>query len=321
MPGDLTISVDSDLSSSDGATVVHGIQPMPSFPALTATAFLQDPDLADASSLTFSWRFEVAYQDQSRSDLVKYPDDGTMEASQGPVWYPAMPTIAGGDLVIYCSVEFPDGSTLTGSTDPGAHRILGANPEKSVVRNSLPPRTVYAAVVWQESRFTQFKDTQGISSSFVSGYHYPIRGFDPRGTIGYGLAQLTSPAPEVHDLWDWTWNVSNAMSRLNAFRDDAMTYCRQVQGGSPWSSATGGRPPNEGTAYPDAPDFTDNELDLEMLARWNGGYRYHDFDPDSGSWQRRLPPGQDAGTSLPYADRVLDVAAQVDTGNDPPGWD
>lgn len=38
--------------------------------------------------------------------------------------------------------------------------------------------------------------------------------------------------------------------------------------------------PNQGQAYPEAPEFTDDQMDMEVWARYNGNYRYYDWDPD-----------------------------------------
>lgn len=116
-------------------------------------------------------------------------------------------------------------------------------------------------------------------------------------------------------------DVSSTMERLNGFRANAETYASQVSSGQSWDETTGGIPPNEEIAFPDAPPFTEDELDLEMLARYNGSYRYHNWDPTAGQWVRRRAVGQDAGTSLPYADKVKDVALRAMNGHYPSGWD
>lgn len=320
LQGDLTVEVSSpEMQTIDGRTI-HGIQPTPSFPSLTVTAELPaQPDI-DLSVLPFRWRLEIAFVDEVRNDLVRYPDPEQWESTAGAGWQPTSPSIAGGDLVIFAEADLADGSTVTGQTSAGANQILGINPDHDVVRNSVAQGEVYQAVLWRETRFTQFRDGSGVSNSYVSGMHGPIKGIDPGGTIGYGLGQLTSPPPDIRDLWDWTWNVVDSVSWLNNLRGDAATYAKQVQEGLPWDDHTGGTPPDPGVAYPDAPDFTDEQLDLEMLARYNGRYRYHNYDPATQSWVRRLAPGADTGTSLPYADAVKQVADDVIAGNPPKGW-
>jgi hypothetical protein len=81
-----------------------------------------------------------------------------------------------------------------------------------------------------------------------------------------------------------------------------------------------GNPPNAGVAYPGAPNFTADQLDLEMWARYNGGYRYHNYDPSTNTWVRRIPAPSGANTSLPYADAQLTMRQQVDLGVFPAGW-
>jgi IPT/TIG domain len=268
------------------------------------------------------FRLEITYDDGYRHDRSRIPAGWFWDVVVGREWVPDFGAARlGGDLNVFIEADVNSNETITWSSDFGSLAILGLNPSKDQVRERIDDAVNIAVVFHRESRFTQFKTTLGVGNAFVQGPHPPLRGVDPGGTVGYGIGQLTTdPVPSTQELWDWYANVDSAYAKLLQLRDDAIVYQHQVQQGLPWTSQTGGKPPNEGTAYPDAPDFTDNQLDLEMYARYNGGYRYHNYNPPTQAWQRRLAPGQDVGTSLPYAHEVEAVKEQVLAGNYPAGW-
>ena len=118
-------------------------------------------------------------------------------------------------------------------------------------------------------------------------------------TNSFGAGQLDTRGPSVRELWRWRDNVDGAVARLNGFRADALTYQRQVQ------------------RTQEATDFTEDELDLEMWARYNSGRRYHDWDPVTKAWMRQ--PSTNSGVTV-YAPALLDMRRRVDAGDFPSDW-
>jgi hypothetical protein len=316
--GDVTVT--STYQITDGASVVHPISAEPVMPDLTVTAPVVGT--ADDANLVRRFRLDVTYDDGHRHDTIQIPSGALWDVVAGPTWTPDFGgAFYGGDLSVFVEADLDTGGTLSWSSPLGAMSVLGLNPAKEVVRNRLDNMANLTVVFHRESRFTQFKTGTGIGNAFVVGAHPPLRGVDPGGTVGYGIGQLTTdPIPEPEELWNWLANVDFARGKLLGLRQDASVYQQQVQQGLAWTSQTGGKPPHEGVAYPDAPDFTKDEVDLEMYSRYNSGYRYHDYHPETQAWERRLPLGGDAGTSLPYADALELVKQDVLVGILPPGW-
>jgi hypothetical protein len=313
------VSVESVEQVWDSGRAIHSISATPAMPTLTVYAPLRG--VADDATTERRFRMGIVYDDGSRHDETWIPESGWAIIA-GPVWAPDIGSVfAGGDVFVEVEYDTDAGMTISAQLASGTHLILGQNPDKDEVRGMAADNASYTVVFHRESRFTQFKDGPGIANQFVAGCHGPLRGEDPgKTTVGYGIGQLTTPPPTSDQLWNWTANLGAALDLLQVLRIDAVAYQQQVQTGAPWDTQTGGQAPNEGIAYPTAPDFTGDELDLEMWARYNGGYRYHNYDPIAGSWIRRLPAGQGAGTSLPYAEALAKLKAQVLAGNPPAGW-
>jgi hypothetical protein len=314
------VQIVSSNQISEPTVTTHPISADGIMPDLQVVAPLLGP-LDDATAVR-RFRLEVIYDDGHRHDVNRIPAGLVWDVVAGPLWVPNFGAARfGGDLSVFIEADVDSNQTVSWSSNLASVTILGLNPGKEQVRERVDDAVNIAVVFHRESRFTQFKTTLGVSNAFVKGPHPPLRGVDPGGTVGYGIGQLTTdPVPATQELWDWYANVDSACAKLLQLRDDAIVYQYQVQQGLPWTGQTGGKPPNEGIAYPDAPDFTDNQLDVEMYARYNGGYRYHNYHPPTQTWQRRLPPGQDLGTSLPYADQVEAAKQQVLAGRYPAGW-
>jgi hypothetical protein len=122
---------------------------------------------------------------------------------------------------------------------------------------------------------------------------------DPGGTFGYGIGALTIPSPNVQQVWNWVENVTASLAHLNGNIADAQVFR---------------------AANVAAPNFTADQLDLEMWCRYNSNRAYHDFDPVTNSWIRgaAAPPARVRGQA--YADTCLNIRNQVAAGLPPAGW-
>lgn len=86
----------------------------------------------------------------------------------------------------------------------------------------------------------------------------PIKSFDN----GYGLCQLTTPAPSYEQIWNWKLNVQGGLALFASKREAAIAYLGQ-------SNRT----------------FTPEQLRYESVCRWNGG-AYHTWNQQAGQWVR-----------------------------------
>ena len=105
----------------------------------------------------------------------------------------------------------------------------------------------FEKLIGHESKFKHF-DSNGS----------PIKSFDN----GYGMCQLTTPAPTFEEIWNWKKNVDGGVKLYLAKQSIARTYLSQA-----------GR------------TFTDSQLQHETVCRWNGG-SYHVWDAKGLAWVR-----------------------------------
>jgi hypothetical protein len=129
--------------------------------------------------------------------------------------------------------------------------IVGTNPTEQEVLTYLatkPDRGIMERIVRHESRFRQFRD---------SGE--PLGSFDG----GFGLTQLTNPAPRLEEMWNWKRNIDAGLRVLAEKRAQALTFF-----------ATSGSAP------------TEDQLLRETVSRWNGG-SYYAWEASTRQWIRR----------------------------------
>lgn len=120
-------------------------------------------------------------------------------------------------------------------------QVVGTNPTAEQLRtyvNAQPNSRGFLTIINHESRGRHFNDRGE-----------PIRSFDG----GYGMCQLTNPAPTFEQCWSWKQNVLGGLRLFAEKRIAAINYLRQ-----------------RGRVY------TDLQLERETVARWNGG-AYHSW--------------------------------------------
>jgi hypothetical protein len=140
------------------------------------------------------------------------------------------------------------GGTLTVTATAGGQsatvsvKITGQNPTSQQATTYLtaqPNSDGFDKLLEHESHFKHFN---------ASGE--PIKSFDN----GYGMAQLTSPAPSYEQVWNWKSNIDGGLTLFGQKRAAALTYLTQ-------SNRT----------------YTSDQLKYEAVCRWNGG-SYHTWD-------------------------------------------
>lgn len=199
-----------------------------------SVSFQTDADSHAASEFVWSWAIEWAHFSQR----------GEVRTSSG--CWDAQPVITNlGGLLTVAATRIGDPG---GSCSVQVH-ILGTQPQPSDVERHLAAQkdsSGFEKILMHESRMKHF-DSAG----------YPSKSFDG----GYGMAQLTNPAPEYQQVWNWKLNVAAALDLFARKRADALTYLSRK--GS----------------------YTDRQLMYEAVSRWNGG-SYHIWDAQRG-WIRK----------------------------------
>lgn len=129
-------------------------------------------------------------------------------------------------------------------------QIVGTNPTPDVVNDfieSHPNSDGFDKLVAHESKYKHFT-SEGV----------PTKTFDK----GYGMCQLTHPAPTFEQVWNWRKNIEGGLKLFAEKRALARHYLSQ-----------NGR------------TFTPVQLRYETVCQWNGG-SYHVWDADKGAWVR-----------------------------------
>ena len=286
------------------------------------------------SDTPVEWRLKVDYKEGNRQDTFYVPEwnPSPGEAEEEDENAPRIQRIGNQTWAVDFRGEFVGGTATVyarfcdGQTARKTFRIWGYNPPRATVRNQLVSlRHRIAAYV--ESHFQQFRPDNRQFGGFLRTPETVLRATTDNG---FGIMQLTNtPLPTVRQLWNWRANVAAGEAKLTGNAADAEHYNNQVRQGLDWDGRTGGEPPNEGVAFPDAPEFTDAEMDLEVWARYCAGYRYHDWDPGNANpemgpvrpaqWVRRCVTS--TNSSCHRADVRAEIRNNIAAGAYPPEWD
>lgn len=140
------------------------------------------------------------------------------------------------------------GGTLTVKVSAGSKsaqvivKVLGKQCTEALV-------TAYLATKSNSGGFDKILKHESKMKHFTDAGE-PIKSFDN----GYGICQLTSPAPSYEQVWSWKKNIDAGLTLFATKRTAAVTYLTQS-----------GR-----TA-------TEDQIQHEAICRWNGG-SYHTWD-------------------------------------------
>jgi hypothetical protein len=129
-------------------------------------------------------------------------------------------------------------------------KVKGTNPSAAEVAQYLATKANSAGfddIIAHESKFKHFNAS-----------NEPVKSFDN----GYGMCQLTTPAPTFDQVWNWKLNVDGGLKLFEQKRSIAIAYLSQ-----------------------DNRAYTNDQLKYEAVCRWNGG-SYHKWDAKAGQWVR-----------------------------------
>lgn len=139
--------------------------------------------------------------------------------------------------------------------------IRAKNPSEAQVKDLLT--TIdnvkgFEKLLAQESKF----------KNFINSDHQPVVAFDG----GYGLTQMTTPAPTFTQVWNWKENIQGGASLYKSKQVTAKNYLSKNHR-----------------------SYTDEQLKLETWSRWNGG-PYHAWDEERNIWIRNPSIMADSAT-------------------------
>ena len=195
-------------------------------------------------SWTISWDAKISGLRESakRGNLLKtFADKGSFESSDKK-WTANLGKVLGGRLavVVGAGTETFKRSVL----------IKGTNPTAASVRallSSLPDCDGFDKLLEQETHYKHFIVADG----------QPVVAFDK----GYGLTQMTHPAPTFEQAWNWRENVRAGVALYQQKQALAKAHLSQ-----------------QGRTY------TVEQLRLETWTRWNGG-SYYVWDTTGKAWK------------------------------------
>jgi len=142
-------------------------------------------------------------------------------------------------------------ATAGGASATMTIRITGTNPTEADVVAYLqtkPNSGGFDRIVNHETKFRHFGTNEEPKKSFDNGY---------------GMCQLTTPAPTFEQAWNWKLNVDAGLLLFAEKRSAARAFLGQS-----------GR------------SFTEAQLRFESVCRWNGG-SYHRWDAAGNQWIRQ----------------------------------
>ncbi|AQQ40194.1 hypothetical protein A8E81_02775 [Burkholderia cenocepacia] len=210
------------------------------FPSITFEFKSDDPP-------PYQWKWTIVWDAQvsplnekkSRGKKVRSFSETGSFTSNDKVWDANLNgKIIGGKL----SVEVKAGSTEFRRTV----LVLGKNPAKEDVLAYLKPipKTVgFELVLDQESHFKNFRMSD--SEPVVAG------------DKGFGMTQMTNPAPSYEQVWSWKENIKAGVKLWQQKQTDAIKHF-------------------------DGVPYTEEQLRRETFSRWNGG-AYYKVDKAAGT--------------------------------------
>jgi hypothetical protein len=191
-----------------------------------------DAELAPGQQLTWDWRIQWNQHEKSGRVVAATKTWNAKGAVEG----------LGGALTV--TVTGPGGTAATSVEVSGINPAAG---EVLAFLASQPGSAGFEKILEHETHMTHF-DSMG----------QPRASFDS----GFGICQLTHPAPSYEECWSWKLNIEAGLALYAAKRQAAARYLSQM-----------GR------------SFAPEQLTREAVARWNGG-SYHVWSAAQGAWVR-----------------------------------
>ena len=179
-----------------------------------------------------------------------------------------------------------------------SYRILGLNPSKSDVKDSISRRM--QVILYKESKFCQF----GSDSLPVFG-----------SPAGYGVAMMDPPTSD-QQFWSWKANRAAGVTKFAGCVSNAEDYGNRIRTGRYFKH----------WHYQNATDLDTNQQRLDAFQQYNGGHHWY-WDPDrprhrntTGHWYENphLNPG--TGDANGYGRDAERIYQNILRGQYPSEW-
>jgi hypothetical protein len=209
----------------------------------------------------YQWSWKIVWpaavsglkESSKRGKILKtFSKEGKFEKNE-KCWHVDLGDVVGGTLTVTVVAEK--------ETFKRSVYIRAKNPSETQVKNLLT--TIenvkgFEKLLAQESKF----------KNFINADNEPVVAFDG----GYGLTQMTTPAPTFVQVWNWKENIQGGASLYKSKQVTAKNYLSK-----------------------DHRTYTDEQLKLETWSRWNGG-AYHVWDEAKRVWTRNTTIMADSAT-------------------------
>jgi hypothetical protein len=215
------------------------------FPSITFEIATDEPAPYEWS-WTISWPAGVSGLKESAKrgkSLKTYSEKGESFKQDAKTWTVNLSKVIGGTLTVVVKAGKENFKRSI--------YIVGKNPSKTDVvsfLNTINDIKGFEELLEQESKFKHF----------INADNMPVVAFDG----GYGMTQMTTPAPTYEQIWSWKENIKGGTSLYKDKQKIAKNYLSQHKR-----------------------TYTDEQLKLETWSRWNGG-AYHIWDEKEKAWVR-----------------------------------
>lgn len=199
----------------------------------------------------YNWKWSIQWaakvsgmkERAHRGALLKTFSLGGAASTDRPQWKADLGKIVGGTLTVEITVGEDHFKRSV--------YVVAENPSKSGI-------SAFVATISDAKGFARLLEQESDSKNFINADGNPIVSFDR----GYGITQITSPAPTYEQTWNWKENI-----RIGArlYRENQLLAKKLL----------GTHPP-----------YTDDMLELETYARWNGG-SYYEWSAERKAWAVR----------------------------------
>jgi hypothetical protein len=183
-----------------------------------------DPDPSD--STTFHWKIkrQIDFSTcNSGLPIIQQTNDVTQD-TQGGQYTPVFPNIFGGDWKIEAQAAV-SGTDISGKSDDDPTlqhlQIRGRNPAKATVQGALPNEALQQ-IACRESFIDGLSGQRQFEAPAQQASRCPIIAHNGDG--GTGMMQVT-PGSE-QDLWDWTADAADGISKFNSQFQFSVAYDR-----------------------------------------------------------------------------------------------
>jgi hypothetical protein len=118
---------------------------------------------------------------------------------------------------------------------------------------------------------------------------------------GFGVMQIDPPGV-VANVFNWRVNIANALALLTTKQNEIAGYVTRTQ-----------------QQYPNATNFTADQLQIMIYQYYNSGY-YYIWDDPSSSWIKNPNIKNMPGRDVTYGENAVNIQNAVNSGAPPAGW-